>query len=83
MLTHLRCLNIPFLPFHMINLQSYLRPFKVSYREGALEKGLHEATVQSSKSYLIQGTVHLFIGECTTSYEITNMFVRSVRMIYQ
>jgi hypothetical protein len=76
MLTHLRCLNIPFLPFDTINLQSYLWPFEVSYSEGALEKGLHGAIIQSSKRYFTQGTIHLFIGECTTSYKIINMSVR-------
>jgi hypothetical protein len=31
----------------------------------------------------MQGSVHLFIGERIASYEVTNMSVRSARMIYK
>jgi hypothetical protein len=51
--------------------------------EGALGKRLHEAIVQPTKRYFMQGTVHLFIGDRTTSYEITNVPTIFVHMIYK
>jgi hypothetical protein len=81
MLTHLRHINIPFLPFHIINLQSYLQLYRMSQNKGALGKRLHEVVIQPSKRYLMQGTDHLFIRDRTASYEIINMPTRFVHMI--
>jgi hypothetical protein len=84
MLTHLRNFNVTFLIFHIINLQLYIRFYKVDKNEGALGKRLHEAIiVQPTKGYFMQGAVHLFIGDRTTSYAITNMPTRFVHMIYK
>jgi hypothetical protein len=83
MLSHLRNFNNTFLPFHIINLQSYLWFYKVNKNECALGKRLHEAIIQPTKRYFMQGTVHLFIGDCTTSYETTNMPITLVHVIYK
>jgi hypothetical protein len=49
MLTYIFYFNIIFLPFHIINLQSYIRFYKVNKSEGALRKGLQEAIIQPTK----------------------------------
>jgi hypothetical protein len=83
MLTHLRNFNITLLPFHIINLQSYLRFYKVNKNECVLGKRLHVAIIQPIKRYFMQDTFHLFIGDHTTLYEITNMPTRFAHMIYK
>ena len=51
--------------------------------EGVSEKELHSAIISLQKRYIMQGTVHLIIGERKTSYGITNMSVRPVCMVYK
>jgi hypothetical protein len=45
MRTHLRYINNTFLLFRIMNLQSYLRLYRVSYDEGALEKRLRTTII--------------------------------------
>jgi hypothetical protein len=80
-MTHLGYFDISFLSLCMINLQSYIRFYKVNWNEDALGERLHDAMIQPDQRCLMQGTVHLFIGDRTTSYEITNILTRHVRMI--
>jgi hypothetical protein len=82
MSSHLKYFNISFLPFHIINKQSYLRLYKVNKNEGALGKELHEVVIQPIEKYFMQGIAHLFIGDHTTSYEITCMPTRIVHRIH-
>jgi hypothetical protein len=69
MLTHLRYSNISFLSHLMINLQSYLRFYKVSYTEGTLGKILHQAIVQSDKKKV------LYAGHRSSIYRGSYSFV--------
>jgi hypothetical protein len=50
---------------------------KVLYREN------YTTIAQSTKRYLMRGTVHLFIGNCTSSYETTLMPLRITHKIYK
>jgi hypothetical protein len=68
MLSYLFYFNIIFLPFHIINLQSYLRFYKVNKSEGALGKGLHEAIIQLTKKVL-------YVEHCSPIYRGTYNFV--------
>jgi hypothetical protein len=84
MLTRLRYFHITFSPFHIMNLHMYLRFHKVNWNEGDLGKKLHKTIIQSAqKRYFMHGTIHLFIVECTSSYEITYIPIGTVRRIYK
>jgi hypothetical protein len=68
MSTHLQNLNIIFLPFRIMDLQSYLRQHKVNKSEGALGMRLHEVIVHSRKRYF-------YVGHCSSIYSGTYNFV--------
>jgi hypothetical protein len=83
MLTHLRYFNISLLPFSYNKFTIAPSVLQSELEQRCSRKILHETINQPTKRYFMQGTVHLFIGYRTTSYEITNMPTRSVHMIYK
>jgi hypothetical protein len=78
-----RYINITFLPFLIMSLQSYLRLYRMNWNESTLEKRLHTAIAQSFKRYFMQGTVHLFIEKRTPSYKIIFTPIRITQRIYK
>jgi hypothetical protein len=83
MLTHLRNLNITFLPFHIVNLQFIPSVLQSDKNEGALGKKLHEVIIQLTQK--VHYAVHCssIYRSRTTSYKITFIPKRIVHRIYK
>jgi hypothetical protein len=73
-------MSITYSPFCKLTLQLYLWFFRDNYNEGVVERKLHN-NCSIRQKVLYVGTIKLFIGNRTASYEITLMPLRITHKI--